>query len=246
MALAVKAFMTQVSSYNYEEAGRLYQQSIAFRPDALSMAAYSFWYLVAIDEGELAIKFMREAERLDPLHSGLKNNFTMLLRVLGETEAAVLKAQQVLQVNPRHEMAKVNLIAIYAETGRFTEVERILDNMPPALLGRPRTKLHIGLYHAERGDEQEAREIYRQLLDEAYHYPFPFFASLALKLGEVEQAIDLMEREIDKKAFTLFWIRPLFRNEDALRDHPRYLALLKRIGLDDKSVAELHRKMSFG
>jgi TolB-like protein len=90
MALAVKAFMTQVSSYNYEEAGRLYQQSIAFRPDALSMAAYSFWYLVAIDEGELAIKFMREAERLDPLHSGLKNNFTMLLRVLGETEAAVL------------------------------------------------------------------------------------------------------------------------------------------------------------
>jgi hypothetical protein len=67
-----------------------------------------------------------------------------------------------------------------------------------------------------------------------------------LRLGEVEQAIDLMEREIDKKALTLFWIRPLFRNEDALRDHPRYLALLKRIGLDDKSVAELHRKMSFG
>jgi tetratricopeptide (TPR) repeat protein len=139
----------------------------------------------------------------------------------------------------------INLIGVYAETGRFTEIERILDNMPPALLDRPRTKLHIGLYHAERGDEQKAREIYRQLLDEPPHYAFPFFARLALKLGEVEQAIDLMEREIEIKAFTLFWIRPLFRNEEALRDHPRYLALLKRIGLDDESVAALHRKMSF-
>jgi TolB-like protein len=245
MALSVKAFMTQMSSYNYEDAGRLYQQSIVFRPDALAIAAYSFWYLVAIDQGELAIKLMREAERLDPLHSGLKNNFTMLLRIMGKAEAAVLKAQQVLQVDPRHEIAMINLIGVYAETGRFTEIEQILDNMPPALLDRPRTKLHIGLYHAERGDVQEARDIYRQLLDDPRHYPFPFFARLALKLGEVEQAIDLMEREIEIKAFTLFWIRPLFRNEEALRDHPRYLALLKRIGLDDESVAALHRKMSF-
>jgi tetratricopeptide (TPR) repeat protein len=237
--------MTQMSSYNYEDAGRLYQQSIVFRPDALAIAAYSFWYLVAIDQGELAIKLMREAERLDPLHSGLKNNFTMLLRIMGKAEAAVLKAQEVLQVDPRHEIAMINLIGVYAETGRFTEIEQILDNMPPALLDRPRTKLHIGLYHAERGDVQEARDIYRQLLDDPRHHPFPLFARLALKLGEVEQAIDLMEREIEIKAFTLFWIRPLFRNEEALRDHPRYLALLKRIGLDDESVAALHRKMSF-
>jgi 2-hydroxychromene-2-carboxylate isomerase len=105
--------------------------------------------------------------------------------------------------------------------------------------------LHIGLYHAERGDEHEARDIYMQLLDDPRHYPFPFLARLALKLGEVEQAIDLMEREIEIKAFTQFWIRPLFHNEEALRDHPRYLALLKRIGLDDESVAELNAKMSF-
>jgi hypothetical protein len=37
----------------------------------------------------------------------------------------------------------------------------------------------------------------------------------------------------------------LFRNHEILRDHPRYLALLKRIGLDDESIAELHSRMSF-
>jgi tetratricopeptide (TPR) repeat protein len=244
MALAVKALITQISSYNYEYAGRLYRQSIKFRSDALAVGAYSFWYLVAIDQGERAIELMRQAEKLDPLHSGLKNNFTMLLRVLGKTEEAALKVQQTLQVDPRHEMALMNLIFLYAKTGKFTEIEQILETMPPALLERPRTKLHIGLYHAERGNEQEARDIYTQLREEPHDYPFPFFASLALKLGEVEQAIDLMEREIEKKAFTLFWIRPLFRNEEALREHPRYLALLQRIGLDDESVRLLNSRMS--
>jgi hypothetical protein len=70
-------------------------------------------------------------------------------------------------------------------------------------------------------------------------------AVLALALGEVEQGIDLMEYAVDDKSFRQFWIRPLFRQNDAVKNHPRYLALLKRIGLDDESVAELHSRMSF-
>jgi 2-hydroxychromene-2-carboxylate isomerase len=72
-----------------------------------------------------------------------------------------------------------------------------------------------------------------------------YLALLALKVGELDEAIDLMEYEVEEKTFLQFWIRTLFRNEEVIRDHPRYLALLKRIGLDDESVAALHRKMSF-
>jgi hypothetical protein len=66
-----------------------------------------------------------------------------------------------------------------------------------------------------------------------------------LGLGEVEEAIDLLELGVEKNSWDQFWIRTLFRNEETVRDHPRYLALLKRIGLDDESIAALHRKMSF-
>jgi 2-hydroxychromene-2-carboxylate isomerase len=68
---------------------------------------------------------------------------------------------------------------------------------------------------------------------------------LALILNEVNEAIDLMEREVENKSWAQFFVRSYFRNNDAIKDHPRYLALLKRIGLDDESVAALHRKMSF-
>ena len=72
-----------------------------------------------------------------------------------------------------------------------------------------------------------------------------YLAKLALKIGEVEEAIDLMEREVEINSFIQFWARPLFRNEPAIQNHPRYLALLRQIGLDDESVAELHSRMSF-
>jgi hypothetical protein len=68
---------------------------------------------------------------------------------------------------------------------------------------------------------------------------------LALALGEVEEAIDLMELIVENRSWTQHWIGFWYRNNDAVKDHPRYLALLKRIGLDDESVAALHRKMSF-
>ena len=60
-----------------------------------------------------------------------------------------------------------------------------------------------------------------------------------------EQAIDLMERQVDNHSWTYLWIRTLFRNEPAVKDHPRYLALLKRIRLDDESVAALQQKLPF-
>ena len=72
-------------------------------------------------------------------------------------------------------------------------------------------------------------------------------ASLALRLGEVEKAIDLMELEVERKGWTQFWaVSPFYiRHNDAIKNHPRYLALVKRIGLDEESMAALHRKMSF-
>ena len=61
----------------------------------------------------------------------------------------------------------------------------------------------------------------------------------------MDEAIDLLEREVENKSWAQFFIRGYFRKNDALKNHPRYLALLKRIGLDDESIAALHRKMSF-
>jgi hypothetical protein len=42
-----------------------------------------------------------------------------------------------------------------------------------------------------------------------------------------------------------FWSKLLSYKYVALREHPRYQALLKRMGLDDESVSALNRRMLF-
>jgi hypothetical protein len=56
---------------------------------------------------------------------------------------------------------------------------------------------------------------------------------------------ELQERIAEGGSWIQFWSKLQFRNNEAIREHPRYQALLKRMGLDDESVAALHRKMSF-
>jgi hypothetical protein len=64
-----------------------------------------------------------------------------------------------------------------------------------------------------------------------------------LALGEVEGAIDLMELMVEKKAWSVPWLRGIYRHNEFLENHPRYLALLERIGLDDESVWMLQAEL---
>jgi tetratricopeptide (TPR) repeat protein len=244
-ALAAKALMTVLLEHDWEAAGRLYQRAMMSRDNSGAMLAYSLFYLGVIDEVPLAIRLHTDGERHDPRHVGYKSNLAALLYWNGHSEGAIHKAQEAFELNPRHQNAITYLIMAYVETGNYAAVQELLESLPAPLQDAPRIKAAVGLYHAASGDEEKAREIYRELL--ANPPPGgPFFISvLALGLGEVEEFIDLMERQVVEKRFTQLWSRMLFRNHEILRDHPRYLALLKRIGLDDESIAELHSRMSF-
>jgi tetratricopeptide (TPR) repeat protein len=207
------------------------------------------FYLQHIGRIRQAILLLTDLEKRDPLHPGFKNTLSAMLLFIGDAEAAARKAREALELNPRYLIAFANLILAYTRTGEYTAVQRLLEQIPPALQEQPRVKAQIGLYYAAKGDEIKARQHYqelRELLDNLPPNGLRYIIALALSLGEVEESIDLMERAVEERSWSQFWSRSAFiRNNEAVRDHPRYLALLKRIGLDDESVAELHSRMSF-
>jgi TolB-like protein len=244
-ALIAKAIVTQILHHDYETAGKLYQQAYDSGHIPVGLPWYTILFLVPLDQIPLAIRLSTEAEQVDPLNAGRKTNLAYLHNFGGDPDAAITKAREALALNPEHEIALAMLINSYGDANRFAEGQRLLEQLPPAKLERPRTKLQIGLFYAARGDRQKALEIYQDLVADPPPYGMLLIAELALKVGKVEEAIDLMEREVEINSFNQFWARPIFRNEPAVQNHPRYLALLKRIGLDDESVAALHRKMSF-
>jgi tetratricopeptide (TPR) repeat protein len=245
-ALAAKAWMTHLLQGDWETAGKLYQRAMTSRENTTAMTGYALFYLVPIDRIPHAIRLYTDAEKRDPLHAGTKTSLAFLLLWSGDAEAAILKAQEALELNPQHFFALTAMAEAYRLAGNCPAATKFLQSFPIALQQQPRIRLQTALCYAAQGDYGKARKIYRDVVETTPLYNgISIAAQLALSLGEVEEAIDLMERGVENKSWSQFFIRVRFRHNDAVKDHPRYLALLKRIGLDDESVAALHRKMSF-
>ena len=244
-ALTAKALMTLLVEHDWEAAGKLYQRAMASGENTAAITGYGAFYLTAIDRVPQAIQLYTQAEERDPLSAGFKANLATFLLWGGDAEGAILKAREALELEPQHLFGLLALIEAYISTGRYPDALKVLQNIPPELQELPHIKALTGLYYAAVGDHEKARLIYRELLDSPTTVPTLHVSGLALALGEVEEAIDLMELMVEKHTWVHIYIRVRYRHRETLRNHPRYLALLKRIGLDDESVAALNRKDSF-
>ena len=245
-ALAAKAWMLLIIEYDWETVGRLYQQSLAETDNLNAKTTYGIFYLTHIDQTHLAISLCAEAEQLDPVHAGLKSNLANLLIWSGEPEKAMIKAREALQLKPHHVFAVMALIEAYTQLGQFSAGEELLDGLPLEILQIPSVEVRAGLFYLARGEQEKAEQIYRYYLENLENsgtLGIMMVAKLALELGDYEGAIDLMEGEVRRRSWTQFWARTLFRNHPAIKDHPRYLALLRQIRLDDESVNELQKKL---
>ena len=247
-ALAAKGMLTQILEHDWETSGQLYQRAMGSGESPNAMTTYAIFYLQHIGQQERAIELFVEAERRDPLHAGYKANLANLYNWNGHTEAAVRKAQEALKLKPQHHFALMALIDSYTAERNYSGVEQILQKIPLELQQHPRIRARVAFSRASQGDSAKASEIYQQILKlevAPLLQGIAVTALLAVALGEVEEALDLMESAIDHNSWNQFWIGSLLRHNEAVKDHPRYQALLKRMRLDDGSIAELNSKMSF-
>jgi tetratricopeptide (TPR) repeat protein len=132
------------------------------------------------------------------------------------------------------------LVDAYIEAGNCAGALDVVEDLSVALRREPRINARAARCYALQGDYVKASKIYEDVVENTLPSRGTLiYAQLALSLGQVEDAIDMMEREVENSAWTQFLIRRYFAHNDALKTHPRFLALLKSIGLDDESVAKL-------
>jgi tetratricopeptide (TPR) repeat protein len=81
--------------------------------DITAMTTYAMLYLLPIGRIPHAIQLYTDAEKLDPLRAGYKANLAYLLLWSGDAEAAILKAQEALELNPQHFFALTAMAEAY-------------------------------------------------------------------------------------------------------------------------------------
>jgi tetratricopeptide (TPR) repeat protein len=84
------------------------------------------------------------------------------------------------------------------------------------------------------GQQAEARRLLDELhvIARSTYVPAATLADVYVALGEHDQAIEQLERAVEERAILAMWL-PIERHWDPLRTHPRFPALLERLGRPD-------------
>jgi TolB-like protein len=247
-ALAVKATMTQLLDHDWETAGRLFQKAAASSESHYGLSGYAVFYLRFIDREHQAVEVLTKIENRDPLHAGIKANIAGVSYFAGDYATAIRKAREVLQLDPEHVLAMQFLIAAFTDISDTAALDSLLVSIPPAVQELAEVRALVARSSAVRGDEARARKIYNELVASFdILTPMAMFdtALLAISLGEVDESIELMERLEKSGSWMQFFIKLIPKDNRAIRENPQYQELLKRIGLDDESVATIHQTLSF-
>jgi Tfp pilus assembly protein PilF len=218
--------------YDWAAAEREHRRAIALGPgDADVHTFYGIMLTLQgrFDEAEREFKL---AQQLDPLSADKYPPLALMLNFRGDYTSAMEQSRRLLEIDPNSWIAHSNLSRSHESMGdhvqALKEAQRAL-----ALEPGPEQTSELALEYARSGNPEQAREVIGQLERMSAHaYVSPAHtATIYAVLGDKTTAVDLLEKAYEIRDVNLAWIK-VDHNYDSLRSEPRFIGLLKKVGLD--------------
>jgi serine/threonine-protein kinase len=235
-AYACRGCVRSVYDWSWAEARLDFLKAIALQPGySTAHHWYAINHLVPMGRFEEATEELRRALEVDPLALAVRTSLGMKSYFAGQYEEAARELLKTIELEDRFGMARFFLGATYTEQSRYDEA---LEELEAAmrLSGRsPEILAALGYLHGLAGNVGGARGALDDLmhLSTARYVSPARLAQVHIGLNERTEALDRLEDARAERAADLAWVgvRPVFTS---LRTEPRFLALLKGIGLVDQ------------
>jgi tetratricopeptide (TPR) repeat protein len=215
---------------NLKESEKHFLTAHQLKPD---QALTLYWHAcLVLAEGrfEEALDMMHRAARLEPTVPvyGIGEIFPELYG--GHTEAAIVGARKVLEMDPNFPLGQLKLGQSLAESGRCEEAIELLRAATPAMApGGLWARGYLGSYLGRKGDVAGARQILDELLalrQDAYAQTTAI-AAVYTGLGELDRAVEWLEQAAQEPGSLQFWI-PVDPVWKPLAAQPRFQKILSR------------------
>lgn len=218
----------------WERAEGAFVRAIELNP---SYATARIWYaehLWSIGRHDLSIQQARLASELDPLSPMISTSFGVSFYFSGEFDQAIQQYQYTMASNPDFQRAIYWLGFSYLAKEMFREAIEQFQRVLDLSSGDSVDLAALGYAYAISGQSSEAEEILRQLEERSsLSYVSPVdMAMLHVGLGNIEQAIEFLEKAFDEHADRMSWVKvnPVF---DPLRSDPHFQSLLQRMNFPE-------------
>jgi len=178
-----------------------------------------------------AITEKRQAAVLDPLSLVIKTALADALSLAGQHDAAEKELKVVFEMDPHYPSAHEILGNIYTRKGMYKEAIR--EYQKSEANGGDEMRGALGYSYALSGNRQDALRMLSHLreLDKRSGSAAFDLAVVEIGLGNKEEALAWLEKAYEEHyddSLLLLKVDPIF---DPLRSDPRYVDLLKRMGL---------------
>lgn len=177
----------------------------------------------SVEETKLALE-------LDPLSFQTAVNLGATYLWAERIDDAIEMLRQTLELSPDFQPAHIGLGCAYREAGDFESAIREFHELA-SLMGKPAVALgFLGHSYARSGARREARRVLTKLMGLQDRWATKF--SLALvhaALGESDEALSYLESLYEERNDWLMMLN-VGAEFNGLRDDPRFISLLSRIG----------------
>jgi serine/threonine-protein kinase len=188
-------------------------------------------YMERFDE---AIREVEQALELDPLSLLFNRELGHTLYYAGEYDRAIEALKKTIEMDPAFPLAHLVLAVVYLAKSMYDEAMAEIEKEKSISTGQDLfAEAAIGITYGYLGKRDEVQKILRDILQQSQrrYVPPTVVAMLCLGLGENDRCFEWLDRAYEERDphLRVLKVGALFA---PVRSDPRYIALLKKIGLD--------------
>jgi TolB-like protein/Tfp pilus assembly protein PilF len=219
--------------WDWAAAEQEWRRAISLDPDyATAHQWYAVHYLTPTGRLEEARREARRAQELDPLSPVFNAFLGATLLFSRRPDEAIEECRKTIDLYPEFGVGHWYLGRAYLQKGRSRESLVELTEAVRLSGGSPLMQGTLAFAHAAAGDPHQARQVLDGLMRlRREHYASAVGVAVAhAALGERDEALRWLEEAADERAFHLVYLK-VWPELDALRAEPRFVALVRRVGL---------------
>jgi len=233
-ANASRGWISANYEWDWRNAESKYKRAIELNPSYATAHQWYAEYLSYMARHNESIAQAKRAQELDPFSIIINNDLGQVLYYARQYDQAIEQLQKTLELDANFIVAHFFLAFLYAQKAMYDEALAEVQKAMDLSAGDDSLILaQLGTIYSYSGRRDEARKVLdelHQLSKQRYVSPF-YIALIYMGLGQKDQAFEWLEKAYKKRDH---WLETLKVHPwlDSLRSDPRFIELLKKMGLE--------------
>jgi serine/threonine-protein kinase len=228
------ASLLMLSKWDWANSEKEFKLALELNPNyATAHHWYSQWFL-NMGRLEEALRMISRAAELDPVSQAILKDKGLALYYNRQYDEAIEMARRTLELDPNYAAAHRLLSLAYQGKGMFDE--SVVENQKWGALTRNKIETTVALaqLNAVSGQVEEAKKLIeaveqdKLVIDQVYRGLALVYAAL----GENDTAFKCLEKSYERHEEAILSLK-VDPKVDPLRKDPRFIALLKKIGIEE-------------